>query len=169
MNYQPRYVAYLALIGGEELATNYYFMSFIGIMKQEYQSYRGVDPEMPILDHKEFTAFIQQWVRHNDEGCVRFVAVDFTLGSDYTACAEVNGAGNVEIAPGPNDENGAGKKCIAQKVIHDFEHGEAPLQDDQPRHYCKSCGKELPLDQSYDYCDSICENRFRNCCNSIDP
>lgn len=65
MKYQPRYVAYLALIGGEEEATNYYFISFIGIMSEQYQSYRGVSSDVPVIDHKEFTAFIQQMVRHH--------------------------------------------------------------------------------------------------------
>lgn len=66
MNYQPRYVAYLALVGGEEVATNMEFMRFIGIMVRQYESFRGVHSDTPISDHKEFTAFIQQWVRHND-------------------------------------------------------------------------------------------------------
>lgn len=65
MKYQPRYVAYLALIGGETEATNFYYVSFIGIMLRQYQSFRGVPSEFPITDHKEFTAFIQQMVRHH--------------------------------------------------------------------------------------------------------
>jgi len=65
MKYQPRYVAYLALIGNEELATNLYYIEFIGIMVQQYQSFRGVSSEVPIIDHKEFTAFIQQMVRQH--------------------------------------------------------------------------------------------------------
>ena len=65
MKYQPRYVAYLALIGGEQEATNYYYIAFIGIMRRQYLTFRGEPSDYPITDHKEFTAFIQQMVRHH--------------------------------------------------------------------------------------------------------
>lgn len=65
MKYQPRYVAYLALIGNKELATNLYYIEFIGIMVELYRSFRGVSSDVPIIDHKEFTAFIQQTVSHH--------------------------------------------------------------------------------------------------------
>lgn len=60
--YQPRYVAYLDLIGGEEDADNQCFVSFIGTMKTLYDEFRGVESDVPIYDHDEFTAFIQQLV-----------------------------------------------------------------------------------------------------------
>lgn len=104
MKYQPRYVAYLALIGGEEEAANYNFISFIGIMIHQYESFRGVPEETPISDQKEFTAFIQQWVslhNHSAPGTVQFTGVDLGAGPDRGVYAKMTDKG-LEITGAPN-------------------------------------------------------------------
>ena len=133
MKYQPRYVAYLALIGGEQFATNQYFMSFIGVMVRQYEVFRGVPEETPISDHKEFTGFIQQWVRLNSEG--PYIGIDIATGKDKTVMVEAKRDDDVLIL------------------------GNEMREIDLNPPTCNNCGVELLHPHELDdYCSEKCEN-----------
>jgi len=117
MKYQPRYVAYLALIGGEAAAANHYYVVFIGIMLRQYQTFRGVPSEYPITDHKEFTAFIQQMVSYYAEETGAFHAnLNIKKGVKYEGSPQPL----TFVEPEDKHDNAVGKGVVAQKELHDL-------------------------------------------------
>ena len=66
----PRYAAFLKVDNGPEKGRNLRYMDFIMMMKTRYAQafgrvFQGVDGHISIVDHDEFTSFIEELVKQD--------------------------------------------------------------------------------------------------------